>query len=67
MADNETPEAVAERFGKSIEWARDHVGRHVCVDGKRYIYSCLVSDPDCDKVARSYMRLTEHNRTAGGH
>jgi hypothetical protein len=63
MADNQSPEEIAERLGKSIEWARDHTGRHRCVDGRRYIYSCLVSDVSCDKVARSYMRLSETERT----
>jgi hypothetical protein len=59
VTENQNPEEIAERFGKSIEWAREHVGRHRCVDDKRYIYSCLVSDPTCDKVARMYLRLSE--------
>lgn len=54
--ENESPEKVAARFGKSVEWAREHTGKHRCVDDRYYLYSCLVSDPDCDRVARSYMR-----------
>lgn len=57
MTENQSPEEVATRFGRSIEWAREHVGRHRCVDDKHYVYSCLVSDVTCDKVARSYMAL----------
>lgn len=64
MATNQTPEEIAARFSRSIEWAREHDGRHRCVDDKRYIYSCLVSDPECDKVARSYLALSESRRTA---
>jgi hypothetical protein len=62
VADNQSPKEISERFGKSIEWAREHVGRHRCVDDRWYIYSCLVSDLSCDKVARSYLRLSETKR-----
>lgn len=56
---DETPEQIAERFSRSLEWAREHRGVHRCVDNKLYRVSCLVTDPTCDRVARSYMALTE--------
>jgi hypothetical protein len=55
--DIQTPEQVAERFGLPIEWARLHIGDHRCVDGRRYIVSCLVTDPSCDHIARGRMGL----------
>lgn len=53
----ETPSQVAARFGLPIEWAMQHKGEHVCIDGRRYTASgsCLVTDPECDAVARSRM------------
>lgn len=54
----ETPAQVAERFNLPIEWARMHVGRHVCVDGRNYIHSCLVNDPECDHLARRRLNLS---------
>lgn len=51
----DTPQQVAERFGLPLAWAQMHQGRHRCVDGRNYIYSCLVTDPDCDHEARNYM------------
>jgi hypothetical protein len=57
--DNDAPEIVAERFGRSVEWAREHVGPHRCVSGSLYKASCLVSDPECESVARSYMWLAD--------
>lgn len=57
--DNEPPQQVAVRFGMSEQWASEHVGPHRCVDDHRYTYSCLVSDPSMDRVARSYMRQDE--------
>lgn len=59
--DNEPPEDVSSRLGISIEAAREHTREHRCVDNRMYRYSCLVSDPSCDSVARSYME-----RAAGG-
>lgn len=56
--DNESPENVSSRLGISIEAAREHRAEHRCVDGRIYRYSCLVSDPSCDRVARSYMART---------
>lgn len=56
--DIQAPEQVAERFGLPIEWARTHVGDHRCVDGRRYIVSCLVVDPSCDHIARRRMNLS---------
>ncbi len=56
---NDAPGVIAERFGRSLEWAREHVGPHRCVDGKFYRYSRLVSDPTCEALARGYMRLRE--------
>jgi hypothetical protein len=53
----EGPTEIAARLGVSIESAREHQGRHRCVDGKRYVVSCLVSDRRCDSVARSYMHM----------
>ena len=42
---------IADRFGMPPEWAARHVGEHVCVDGRRYYHSCLVSDPACHETA----------------
>lgn len=53
--DNDAPERVAERFGMSEQWAREHVGGHRCVDGRLYRFSCLVSDASTQHVAESYM------------
>jgi hypothetical protein len=53
--DNDAPEIVARRFGRSREWAIEHTGEHRCVDRRVYRYSCLVSDPTCEAVARSYL------------
>lgn len=53
---NEPPQQVASRFSMSEQWASEHVGPHRCVDDRRYIYSCLVSDPAMDSAARSYMK-----------
>jgi hypothetical protein len=54
----ETSQQVSERFGLPIEWARQHEGDHRCVDGRRYIGSCLVTDPSCDHLARRRMERT---------
>lgn len=53
--DNDTPQTVAARFGRSLDWADMHVGPHRCVDGRRYVLSCLVSDPTCEKTAKAYL------------
>lgn len=53
---NQSVADVAARFGRSREWAQEHVGKHRCVDGRFYVRSCLVSDPSCDQVARYYLR-----------
>lgn len=50
----ETPEEIAARLGVSIECGREHQGEHRCIDGRRYVTSCLVSDPTCDRIARRY-------------
>lgn len=63
MTRNEEPSLIAKRFGRSVEWATEHtVFPHKCVDGKRYLASCLVTDPDCDRVARSYLSLAGKQR-----
>jgi hypothetical protein len=59
----ETSEQIAARFGKSTEWADLHAGDHKCIDGRRYVVSCLVSDPDCDDVARGRMAFNERERS----
>jgi hypothetical protein len=60
----ESPEQVVARLGISIEAAREHVGDHRCVDGRRYVGSCLVTDPACHDVAVS--NLTRQAWKAGG-
>lgn len=52
-----TVEVTAARFSRPIGWVRLHHGRHRCVDNKWYTYSCLVTDPTCEQVALSYMRM----------
>lgn len=61
----ETPQQIAARFGRSIEFGREHQGRHRCVDGRWYLYSCLISDPGSDRVGRSYLALLEAERANG--
>ena len=51
----ESPEEIVSRLGVSIECAREHQGRHRCVDGRLYVASCLVSDPECHVVAMAYL------------
>lgn len=53
---NQTPEQIAERFGKSLDWAQLHSGPHACVDRRHYVHSCIVADPECDRTARYFMR-----------
>lgn len=55
----ESPDAIAKRFDLPVQWAQLHIGVHRCVDDRWYRVSCLVSDPSCDRVARSYMRKRE--------
>lgn len=59
----ETPPRIAKRLSVSIEFARMHQGRHTCVDGKWYNVSCLLSDPDCDHIARSYLKRLKDGRS----
>lgn len=57
---------AAARFGQPIEWARYHAStaHHVCLDGRQYRGSCLVTDPEMDQVARNILArhtgLTDH-------
>jgi hypothetical protein len=53
---NQTPQEIAERLGKSLDWASEHSGYHVCVDRRHYVWSCIVADPECDSTARYFMR-----------
>jgi hypothetical protein len=58
-------EATAARFGQPVDWVRFHAhGPHICVDGKNYIASCLVTDPAMESVARHYLRLSWHGSAA---
>jgi hypothetical protein len=57
-ATNQTPEQVAKRFGRSLQWAKEHIGSHYCVDGRRYEGSCLVSDPRCENSTRYFLART---------
>jgi hypothetical protein len=52
----ETPEQCAARLGLSTAFVRLHYRSHICVDGKGYQFSCLVSDPDFTEVAHYFMR-----------
>lgn len=51
--ETQTAQEIAERFNRSVEWAQLHIGDHRCIDNRRYVYSCLVSDPACHGVALS--------------
>lgn len=51
----EGPQEIVTRLGVSIEFARQHQGPHRCVDGRRYVASCLVADPTCDRVAQAWL------------
>ena len=62
----ESVDQVAGRFDLPVQWAQMHVGEHRCVDGRMYRVSCLVTDPSCDRVARSYMRAIEERTQSGG-
>jgi len=45
-------EATADRLDLPISEVRRHAtGRHVCVDGRYYEMSCLVTDPEWHKTA----------------
>lgn len=47
---------AAARFGQPTEWARYHSGdHHVCLDGRQYRGSCLVTDPAMEQVARNIL------------
>lgn len=48
---------AAARFELPTEWVQLHQGRHRCVDNKWYTDTCLVTDPTCERIARSYMRM----------
>lgn len=54
--ETQTAQEIAERFNRSVEWAQLHIGDHRCIDKRRYVYSCLVSDPECHKTAIGYMK-----------
>jgi hypothetical protein len=58
----QTPTEIAERFGLPIAWAAEHMGEHHCLDGRRYINSCLVSDPTCGKIARGLLAKAKTNQ-----
>lgn len=60
----DTVGGMAERFGWSYEQALQHVGDHYCLDGRRYIVSCLVSDPSRDHIARAIIRQIKSERKA---
>lgn len=49
----ESTEEAAARLGLPADFTAMHEGHHVCIDGKHYTYSCLITDPDCDSMARS--------------
>lgn len=49
----QTAEQIARRFDWPLAAAQTHIGDHICLDGRWYRTTCLVSDPDCDWVARA--------------
>jgi hypothetical protein len=49
----ETTQQAAARLGLPEMFTAMHEGRHVCIDGRRYNVSCLITDPDCDDIARA--------------
>jgi len=51
----ETAEQIAQRFGMPTQWARYHEGQHICVDGRNYIGSCLVTDPATQQTAQYFI------------
>lgn len=53
----ETTQEAAARLGLPELFTAMHEGYHVCIDGRHYRYSCLITDPDCDDIARSRMSL----------
>jgi hypothetical protein len=53
----ETTQEAAARLGLPELFTAMHEGDHKCVDGRRYVASCLITDPDCDSMARGYMNL----------
>lgn len=55
MTSPQTPEDVAARFSMPLGWAAAHIGSHICVDGRRYVGYCLVTDPGSDGLARYFM------------
>lgn len=57
----QSAEQIAERFEMPLSWAQQHIGEHVCLDGRRYRLSCLVSDPMCEHLARWRMDEGAHS------
>jgi hypothetical protein len=52
-------EGIADRFGRSVAWAREHATQHRCVDNRLYLGSCLINDPSCEKTARHFLGKLE--------
>jgi uncharacterized protein (UPF0212 family) len=48
----ETLKDISNRLNMSADWVQVHMGEHRCLDGRRYIDSCLVTDPACHHLAR---------------
>jgi len=49
-------EATADWLDLPVSEIRRHAaGRHVCVDGRYYEVSCLVTDPECHKAAAWFL------------
>ena len=59
----ETTQQAAARLALPEMFTAMHEGRHVCIDGRWYNVSCLITDPDCDDIARGRLaRVTGGTR-----
>ena len=55
---HERPDTVAqaaERFGWTVAQMSPHAGRHVCIDGRNYVDSCIMRDRSCHAMALSIL------------
>lgn len=62
----DTTQQAAARLGLPAEFTAMHEGYHVCIDGRHYRYSCLITDPDCDDIARSRLGRRHESRSDAG-
>jgi hypothetical protein len=46
MSVPEAAQSAADRLGCSLNFVRLHWGDHVCLDSRRYVSRCLMTDPE---------------------